>query len=207
MLVSVLYCFLLGAYAFAVEDLEELFKQTKIVPDVLEEAPKEKLMVKLENGLEVGDNMEVKPADTLSAPNIDWPLVDAEKFYTVYMGCPDAPDPKDPRWSESLHWLVVNVPGNQIDKGDEYCPFVGLFPPKNVGFMRYVYLVYEQPNKMKFDEKVIDDNDGMAHMHFKIKKFAEKYKLGTPVAGNIIRAQWDEMVPQLHTQLGLVLKE
>lgn len=37
---------------------------------------------------------------------------------------------------------------------------------------------------------------------FKISKFAEKYKLGNPVAGNFYQAQYDDYVPQLYKQLG-----
>ncbi|KAJ4432019.1 hypothetical protein ANN_20633 [Periplaneta americana] len=36
---------------------------------------------------------------------------------------------------------------------------------------------------------------------FSIKKFAEKYNLGSPVAGNFYQAQWDDYVPKLYAQL------
>lgn len=38
---------------------------------------------------------------------------------------------------------------------------------------------------------------------FSTKKFAEKYKLGVPVAGNFYRAQFDDYVPQLYKSLGV----
>lgn len=37
---------------------------------------------------------------------------------------------------------------------------------------------------------------------FKISKFACKYGLGNPVAGNFYQAQWDDYVPLLYKQLG-----
>lgn len=37
---------------------------------------------------------------------------------------------------------------------------------------------------------------------FSIRKFAEKYKLGQPVAGNAYQAKWDDYVPKLYEQLG-----
>ena len=34
-----------------------------------------------------------------------------------------------------------------------------------------------------------------------IRKFAEKYHLGQPIAGNLYQAQYDDYVPKLHAQL------
>uniref|UniRef100_A0A1I8NFW2 Phosphatidylethanolamine-binding protein n=1 Tax=Musca domestica TaxID=7370 RepID=A0A1I8NFW2_MUSDO len=209
MLSSIILVTLLAAHGIAEDDLDKLFKDFNVVPQIIDEAPKEKLKVKLEmdNGLMVGDGIEYKPADMVSVPIIDWPSADPNKYYSVYMGCPDAPDTKDPRWSEAIHWLVLNVPGNQVDKGELYCSYIGPFPPKNAGIMRYVYLVYEQPNKIDFDEKVIDPANGKAHMNYKIRKFAEKYELGAPIAGNLYRAQWDESVPGLHKSINLKIDD
>lgn len=37
---------------------------------------------------------------------------------------------------------------------------------------------------------------------FSIRKFAAKYNLGQPVAGNFYQAEWDDYVPILYKQLG-----
>lgn len=37
---------------------------------------------------------------------------------------------------------------------------------------------------------------------FSIRKFAQKYNLGNPVAGNFYQAEWDDYVPILYKQLG-----
>lgn len=37
---------------------------------------------------------------------------------------------------------------------------------------------------------------------FSIRKFAEKYNLGQPIAGNLYQAQYDDYVPKLYKQLG-----
>jgi len=38
---------------------------------------------------------------------------------------------------------------------------------------------------------------------FSINKFALKYNLGTPVAGNFYQAQYDDYVPILYQQFGV----
>ena len=38
---------------------------------------------------------------------------------------------------------------------------------------------------------------------FSIKKFAKKYNLEGPIAGNFMRVKYDDYVPTAHKQLGL----
>ncbi|TMW45760.1 hypothetical protein DOY81_009160, partial [Sarcophaga bullata] len=118
-----------------------------------------------------------------------------------------APDVTNPIWGEFLHWLVINVPGKDIDKGDEYSSYLGPLAPKKGGIMRYVFLVYKQPGKISIDLQKVSHNRLEGHPNFKIEKFAEKYNLGTPLAGNIYRSQWDEYVPILHRNMGVKVDE
>lgn len=151
----------------------------------------------------VGDGQEFTPTQTKDTPKIDWSAV-PDKFYTVYMASPDAPDVANPKWGEFLHWLVVNVPGKNVDEGEVYCPYIGPLSPKTGGIMRYVFLVYEQPAKLEFNEPHVDNTKVEGHPNFKIEKFASKYNLGQALAGNIYRSQWDDYVPILHRQMGVV---
>lgn len=43
---------------------------------------------------------------------------------------PDAPSRKEPKFREWHHWLVVNIPGNDITKGDTLSEYIGSGPPK-----------------------------------------------------------------------------
>ncbi|XP_065356004.1 putative odorant-binding protein A5 [Calliphora vicina] len=194
------------ARALTNSELEKLFKDTKIIPDVLQTAPKEKLKLEFENGLIVGDGKEFTPTQTKDTPTIDW-SADPNTYYTVYMASPDAPDAANPIWGEFVHWLVGNVPGKDVDKGDEYCAYIGPLAPKTGGVMRYVFLVYEQPGKLVFDEPFYKQSKLEDLRNFKVEKFAEKYKLGKPLAGNIYRSQWDEYIPILHKKMGIVVDE
>lgn len=68
---------------------------------------------------------------------------------------------------------------------------------------RYVYLVYKQPGPLTPDEKFLPNKGtgGEGRGCFAIRKFAAKYKLGDPVAGNFYQAEWDDYVPKLYEQL------
>lgn len=43
---------------------------------------------------------------------------------------------------------------------------------------------------------------GANRAKFSIAKFAKKYNLGAPVAGNFYQAEYDDYVPELYKQLG-----
>ncbi len=46
---------------------------------------------------------------------------------------PDAPSRAEPKFREWQHWLVANVPGNDVTKGDHLAEYVGSGPPKGTG--------------------------------------------------------------------------
>ena len=119
--------------------------------------------------------------------------------------------------------MVGNIPDNDIEKGEVLSAYVGSGPPPDTGLHRYVFLVYKQPGKLNFDEPRLPntsaDNRGNRSLVsvgllkfnilqfvlkgcFKIHKFAEKYGLGAPIAGNFYQAEYDDYVPLLYKQLG-----
>lgn len=114
---------------------------------------------------------------------------------------PDAPSRKDPKFREWHHWLVTNIPGKDLSKGDVLSDYIGSGPPPDTGLHRYVFLVYKQPSKITFDEKRLTNRSGDGRNNFSIKKFAQKYNLGNPIAGNLYQAAFDDYVPKLYKQL------
>jgi phosphatidylethanolamine-binding protein (PEBP) family uncharacterized protein len=117
---------------------------------------------------------------------------------------PDAPSRKDAKFREWHHWLVVNIPDTgDVSAGKTMSAYVGSGPPQGTGLHRYVYLVYEQPSgEINPDEPVLTNTSGDNRGKFSVAKFAEKYGLGDPVAGNFYQAEWDDYVPLLYKQLG-----
>lgn len=43
---------------------------------------------------------------------------------------PDAPSRADPKFREWHHWLVGNIPGNDIKSGEVLSEYVGSGPPQ-----------------------------------------------------------------------------
>lgn len=123
-------------------------------------------------------------------------------YYTLVMTDPDAPSRADPKVREWHHWLVGNIIGNDLSHADVLSQYVGAGPPEKTGLHRYVLLVYKQPSKLEFDEKRLTNTSGEGRANFSIRKFAKKYNLGDPLAGNFFQAAYDDYVPLLYKQLG-----
>lgn len=91
---------------------------------------------------------------------------------------------------------MVNIPETDISKGEVLKGYRGSGPPKGTGLHRYVFLVYKQPSILHFNEPRIGPSSRDNRASFSARKFADKYKLGKPIAGNFFQAQWDPSVDQ-----------
>ncbi|KAH8251219.1 hypothetical protein KR032_003274 [Drosophila birchii] len=178
------------------DNVRRIMKEMEVMPDILDEPPKELLRIRYDNTFDIEEGKVYTPTELKFQPRLDW-AADPGSFYTVLMICPDAPNRENPMYRSWLHWLVVNVPGLDIMKGQAISDYFGPLPPKDSGIQRYLILVYQQSDKLDFDEKKIELSNADGHSNFEVKKFAEKYEMGNPVAGNIFQSRWDEFVPEL----------
>ncbi|EFX88098.1 hypothetical protein DAPPUDRAFT_42659 [Daphnia pulex] len=174
----------------------------EVVPDVIDVAPAATITIKYDSGVAVDGGNELTPTQVQNQPiHIEWP-VEEGAHYTLCMTDPDAPSRNTPTFREWHHWLVVNIPGNDIKNGEVLSQYVGSGPPEGTGLHRYVFLAYKQPGPLTCDEPRLTNRSGKHRGKFSIRKFAEKYNLGQPIAGNVYQAKWDDYVPKLYEQLG-----
>ncbi|XP_033308140.1 protein D2-like isoform X1 [Bombus bifarius] len=172
-----------------------------VVPDVIDKVPQNVLQVTYSNNLAIEIGKVLTPTQVKDPPSVKWDG-DASVFYTLCMTDPDAPSRKEPKFREWHHWLVGNIPGSDVSKGEVLSQYIGSGPPEGTGLHRYVFLLYKQPQKLTFDEPRLTNRSGDNRANFSIKKFAAKYKLGDPIAGNMYQAEFDDYVPLLYKQLG-----
>ncbi|XP_076262387.1 protein D3-like isoform X2 [Rhynchophorus ferrugineus] len=172
-----------------------------VVPDVIDVAPQGVVEVNYPSGVKVDQGNELTPTQVKDQPNVNWPA-NTNDYYTLCMTDPDAPSRKQPTYREWHHWLVGNIPGTNISQGEVLSDYIGSGPPPNTGLHRYVFLVYKQNEKLSFNEPRLPRTSGDNRGCFSIRKFAEKYNLGQPIAGNFYQAEYDDYVPILYKQLG-----
>ncbi|CAL8143639.1 unnamed protein product [Orchesella dallaii] len=180
--------------------MEAMVKE-EVVPDVLDAVPKAVLGLKY-GTIEVKLGNMLTPTQVKTPPTVTW-NADSNKFYLLCMTEPDAPSRKDHSIAEWHHWLVGNIPGTDISKGETLSEYIGSGPAQGGGANRYVFLLYEQPGKLTFDEKHLTNRSAEGRAKFSARNFAKKYKLGEPIAGNFYQAEWDDYVPTVYKQLNL----
>lgn len=113
---------------------------------------------------------------------------------------PDAPTSLRPVFAEYQHWVVVNIPGKWILRGDTMKEFIPPLPPRATGYHRIVFAVFKQPHWTRFMERRISRDSGKLRARFKTMNFAHKYKLEL-VAANAFVVEWDQMVPFIHKEI------
>ncbi|XP_022220725.2 protein D2 [Drosophila obscura] len=180
--------------------VEEVFASHKVVPDVIAQAPNQFLKVTYKEGLVAKNGVELTPTQVKDQPLVEWSAAPGD-YYALILTDPDAPSRADPKFREFKHWVVVNIPGNDVASGEVLTAYIGSGPPKGTGLHRYVFLLYKQPGKLDFEEPHVSNKSRRDRPSFKVAKFAEKHQLGNPVAGNFYQAQYDDYVPELHKQL------
>ncbi|OAD51926.1 Phosphatidylethanolamine-binding protein like protein F40A3.3, partial [Eufriesea mexicana] len=181
-------------------DTRSEFAKARIVPDILDTAPVEKIEVKYGDKV-VDFGNELTPTMTQKIPEIRYKH-EGGVLYTLVMTDPDAPTRKGYN-REFRHWLVGNIPEEDVGKGEVLAEYVGPAPPKDSGKHRYVFLVYKQnQGSITFDERRLSNRDGPQRKRFNVKKFAEKYNLEGPIAGNFMRSEYDDNVPTYAKLLG-----
>ncbi|XP_063541531.1 phosphatidylethanolamine-binding protein homolog F40A3.3-like [Cydia strobilella] len=178
------------------------FESSKIVPDVIPTAPTATIGLKYPSGVEAAQGNELTPTQVKDQPTVTY-KADANAFYTLVFIDPDNYDGPELVYREWHHWLVGNIPGNNVAAGEVLSGYIGSGPPDGTGIHRYVYILYKQPGKLSFDEPRLTNKSIDGRASFSTKKFAEKYNLGAPVAGNFYRAQFDDYVPLLYKSLGV----
>uniref|UniRef100_A0A914PSY0 Uncharacterized protein n=1 Tax=Panagrolaimus davidi TaxID=227884 RepID=A0A914PSY0_9BILA len=154
------------------------FSHNEIVPDVIPTTPEQILTVIYENDVKVEFGNTLTPTQVKDLPkHIEW-NADKNAFYTLIMTDPDAPSRKNPQERECMHWLVINIPGNDLAAGHTLTEFVGSGPPRGTGLHRYVFLVYKQPQKLSETiQKRISNTCIEGRTKWRATKFAETYHL------------------------------
>ncbi|CAD6188089.1 unnamed protein product [Caenorhabditis auriculariae] len=181
----------------------EAFTKHEVVPDVLPNSPPSKTVsVRFNSGAEVSLGNVLTPTQVKDQPQIAWEAEEGA-LYTLIKTDPDAPSRDDPKFREWHHWLVVNIPGNDVSKGDVLSEYVGAGPPEKTGLHRYVFLVYKQSGRVEDkDHGHLTNTSADNRGGFRAANFAKKHGLGSPVFGNLYQAEYDDYVPTLYKQLG-----
>lgn len=196
---TALFSLLLAAISSGLSNGQEInieaLQKEGVIPTVIDMKPTIALQVKYKSGVEALYGNELTPTQVKDMPKFEF-RSEADKLYTIAFIGPDVPTLNA---GMVLGMMIHNIPGNDVAKGNINTEYVGSAPPEGSGFHRYVFILYEQPGKVK-GGKFISRTTGMARVKFSLKKYAADHKLGKPVGINFYKAQYDDYVPKIWRQ-------
>ncbi|NXS57955.1 RM38 protein, partial [Brachypteracias leptosomus] len=105
--------------------------------------------------------------------------------------------------SEYLHWLVTNIPGNDLQSGEEICHYLPPFPAMGTGYHRFIFLLFKQDCPIDFSQEVRPRPCHSLKMRtFSTFDFYRKHEDAmTPAGLAFFQCQWDSSVTGVFHQL------
>ncbi|CAI9606395.1 unnamed protein product [Staurois parvus] len=147
----------------------------------------------------------VTPSEAAVAPEVTFDAQE-DSLWTLLMTNPDG-HLRD-TGSEYVHWLVGNIPGNQVLSGEEICHYIPTFPAKGTGYHRYIFILFKQEERIDYTEEMRPNPCHSLKLRtFKTLDFCRKYEQKiTPGGLAFFQCKWDDSVTQVFHHL-LNMKE
>jgi phosphatidylethanolamine-binding protein (PEBP) family uncharacterized protein len=95
----------------------------------------------LYNNTEVTKGSYLTPLQSSVKPTVEY-TVKPNAFYTLIMYDPDAVV------GNYLHWVEINIPGDNVSDGQTLLNYKGPAPPQGTGIHHYIFLVFEQSGRI-----------------------------------------------------------
>lgn len=161
----------------------DIFAESHIIPDVFNNLQLTQHLNVYYNRHLLHNGQELSPFEVSDKPIIHF-HPKKNKFYSLCMIDPDAPSRSDPKLREWVHWLVINISDDgKVEEGDEVIEYIGSKPPKRTGYHRYIFALFEQSEKIKYEEEKlsVSAND---RGNWSVKDFMKKYHLNSPIGAS-----------------------
>ncbi|CDW55555.1 phosphatidylethanolamine binding protein [Trichuris trichiura] len=89
----------------------------------------------------------ITPTEACAPPLISY-KADGNSYWTLVMVNPDGNIYAD--GNEVLHWLICNIPGDDVSSGDVLCNYLQPLPLRGTGLHRFVLVLFKQNSRRQF---------------------------------------------------------
>jgi len=103
------------------------------------------------------------------------------------------------------HWVVCNIPGNDVSAGSTLLDYLPACPVYNTGTQRHFFLLFKQDDKVLSPEDVVE-----AEAYFKqrgglqVCNWAQEQGFQLPVGINGFQAKWSPFCDEVHKSIGFL---
>ena len=133
--------------------------------------------------LRIENGQTISPDELLQEPDVDI-KVPKDGTYTLMLVDPDSPAPTTPRYRSWLHWLIINIPSNDVARGEVVESYLPPAPAR--GKHRYLWLLFKQKNRVQARRPA-------KRQGFQVKEWATQHGLDrNPSAGLFFWSAADE---------------
>ncbi|XP_072938538.1 large ribosomal subunit protein mL38 [Epargyreus clarus] len=144
----------------------------------------------------------IKPLEASKQPIVNFES-DNEALWTLALTNLDGHLKENDK--EYVHWLVANIPGNHVEKGDTIVDYLRPFPLKGTGYHRYVFVIYKQNGKVTYEVPKVVASSSLDDRTFVTREWYKKYQDDiTPAGLAFFQSDWDPTVKDFfHNTLNL----
>lgn len=154
------------------------------------------------------------PFETLNMPRVYWDKPDMHKMEKEHDHSSHSDmKPKyhtlieidlDGSAGNFLHWMIVNIPGSNLAKGEIKVPYISSSPPAGTGVHRYVWVLYTQPKGFQdFSSFPTSPMNPLAclgnRFDFKLDEFVKEFNL-EECKVNFVKVKHDSFVDVMSVQ-------
>ena len=179
------------------------------------EVPTVGLTIEFANGVIARDGAILAPFQTHQVPRVTFsPHTEGvasdnySDLYTLLLVDPDAPSRVNHSMREFIHWVVVNIPGNDVAMGTEVMSYLGPAPPYSSGLHRYVFCLYKQARKLsplavRESSEFFEKRGGIKSFDWVRLQTQNGLLLnnGAPCGVEAFLAEWDQQCDVYHTAM------
>nr|XP_046243088.1 phosphatidylethanolamine-binding protein 4 isoform X1 [Scatophagus argus] len=128
-------------------------------------------------------NLRREISTVWKAPKVYFPQAQKGRMYVLVMVDPDAPRRNSPTSAYWRHWLVVDIQGKTLKKGQiegkVLTEYARPTPPQASGFHRYQFMLYEQHPDAQV---TLTEQEKSSCGKWDLQDFIARFDLGEPVA-------------------------
>uniref|UniRef100_A0AC35U0W6 Uncharacterized protein n=1 Tax=Rhabditophanes sp. KR3021 TaxID=114890 RepID=A0AC35U0W6_9BILA len=128
------------------------------------------------------------------------------EYENGYCSDPDLENKEHQFKNPVKHWLVVNIPGNDVEAGEVITDYIGHELSVKItseafeasikyDLHRYIFLLFKQQDKIDASDEIRDtEYSHKQRNNWNFHSFIFKYRLGQPVAGNFFLCRYTDEI-------------